>query len=56
MEKEVKDKSIEFKFIDKLNMGGILQEKLWNRNFILIMQGQMVSVFGDNIYEIALGF
>lgn len=56
VEKEVKDKSIEFKFTDKLNIGEILQEKLWNRNFILIMQGQMVSVFGDNIYEIALGF
>lgn len=33
-----------------------LSEKLWNRNFTLLLQGQVVSVFGDNIYDIALRF
>jgi len=32
------------------------QVKLWNRNFILMLQGQLVSVFGDYMYEIALSF
>ncbi|WP_160679093.1 MFS transporter [Clostridium sp. C8-1-8] len=31
-------------------------EKLWNKNFFLLWQGQLVSCFGDAIYEIALGF
>lgn len=30
--------------------------KLWNKNFFLLWQGQMVSVFGDALYSIALGF
>ena len=30
--------------------------KLWNLNFFLIWQGQLVSAVGDVIYEIALGF
>lgn len=33
-----------------------VSEKLWNRNFMLLLQGQVVSVFGDNIYDIALRF
>lgn len=33
-----------------------LSEKLWNRNFTLLLQGQVVSIFGDNIYDIALRF
>lgn len=39
---------------DKLVSEEKLEEKLWNRNFILLLQGQVVSVFGDNIYDIAL--
>ncbi|MGL5712051.1 MAG: MFS transporter [Paraclostridium sp.] len=29
--------------------------KLWNRNFLLLWQGQLVSVFGDALYSMALG-
>lgn len=31
-----------------------VQDKLWNRNFILLLQGQLISIFGDTIYEMAL--
>jgi MFS transporter, DHA3 family, macrolide efflux protein len=30
--------------------------KLWNRNFILLLQGHAVSIFGDVLYSIAIGF
>ena len=30
--------------------------KLWNLNFFLLWQGRLVSVVGDVVYEIALGF
>lgn len=32
------------------------KSKLWNLNFILLWQGQLVSNFGDSVYDIALGF
>lgn len=31
-------------------------KKLWNKNFILMWQGHAVSVFGDVLYSIAIGF
>ena len=31
-------------------------EKLWSKNFLLLWQGQLVSVFGDAVYALALGF
>ena len=43
-------KSEENKLIEKK------EEKLWNMNFALLWQGQLVSAMGDIIYEIALGF
>lgn len=41
---------------DKLVSEEKLRGELWNRNFILLLQGQIVSIFGDNIYDIALRF
>ena len=32
------------------------KSKLWTTNFILLWQGQLISSFGDSVYEIALGF
>lgn len=31
-------------------------KKLWNKNFILLWQGHLVSIFGDVLYAIAIGF
>lgn len=42
MEKEMETKSKESK------------EKLWNGNFVLLLQGQAVSMLGDKVYGIAL--
>ena len=40
----------------KLEETSETKSKLWNLNFILLWQGQLVSNFGDSIYDIALGF
>lgn len=42
--------------MDKLGKSTALKEKLWNKDFVLLLQGQIVSVFGDNIYDMALRF
>lgn len=34
----------------------LIEEKLWNANFLLLWQGQLVSGMGNIIYEVALGF
>lgn len=44
------------KIENKLDINKYLLQKLWNSSFILIIQGQLVSIFGDNIYDIALRF
>jgi DHA3 family macrolide efflux protein-like MFS transporter len=30
--------------------------KVWNRDFLILWQGQLVSVLGDVVYSIGLGF
>ncbi|SHI93622.1 Predicted arabinose efflux permease, MFS family [Clostridium cavendishii DSM 21758] len=56
MEKETESKSKELNSTTNLESKEELQEKLWNTNFILLMQGQVVSIFGDTVYDIALRF
>lgn len=31
-------------------------KKLWNKDFLILWQGQLVSTAGDAVYSIALGF
>lgn len=31
-------------------------KKIWNKNYILLLQGQLVSSFEDTLYTIALAF
>lgn len=33
-----------------------MNKKIWNKNYILLLQGQLVSTFGDALYSIALAF
>ena len=33
-----------------------MQTKLWNRNFILLLQANLVSTIGDLMYSVAIGF
>ncbi len=41
---------------EKPKAGTIGRVRLWNRNFLLLWQGHLVSALGDTVYEIALGF
>ena len=34
----------------------VKKERLWNRNFILLWQGQLISIFGDTLYALAIGY
>ena len=33
-----------------------MQKKLWNKNFILLLQGNAVSTIGDVMYSVAIGY
>ena len=33
-----------------------MQRKLWNKDFILLLQGNAVSTIGDVMYSIAIGY
>jgi DHA3 family macrolide efflux protein-like MFS transporter len=41
---------------DRAKETTIKGDKLWSKNFFLLWQGQLVSVFGDAVYALALGF
>ncbi len=33
-----------------------MERKLWNKDFILLLQGSTVSTLGDLMYSVAIGF
>lgn len=53
---EIKSIFNEPKLVINSKNSEVLKEKLWNANFILLLQGQLVSIFGDNVYDMALRF
>ena len=42
--------------INEVDNGNSKDNKLWNLNFFLLWQGQLISSYGNSIYKIALGF
>lgn len=56
MGKEIVSNTKELNLTVELRNEGGLKNKLWNNNFILLLQGQLVSVFGNTIYDTALRF
>jgi MFS transporter, DHA3 family, macrolide efflux protein len=52
MEKEL----VESSSFTKAEFNNKSKDKLWKSNFILLLQGQIVSILGDNIYDTALRF
>ncbi|KPU43284.1 putative bacilysin exporter BacE [Oxobacter pfennigii] len=55
MDTEIENKSSESSF-SGFKRNEVPKEKLWNLNFILLFQGQAVSILGDNVFDIALRF
>ncbi|EQB90288.1 MFS family permease [Clostridium punense] len=58
MEEELKDETVQENNLgnEQKKTKGNEKIRLWNKNFFLLWQGQLVSVFGDVIYLIALDF
>jgi len=43
--------------LDPISEGtDVMRQKLWNKDFILLLQGSAVSTIGDMMYSIAIGY
>jgi pheromone shutdown protein TraB len=56
MDNSLESKSTKLEVSSDFQAQGNSEEKLWNRNFSLLFQGQAVSILGDNVFDIALRF
>ena len=41
---------------DKNGGGNLMSKKLWNKDYILLLQGSVVSTIGDLMYSVAIGY
>ena len=45
-----------FDIIEQKSRGDYMVKKLWNKNFILLLQASAVSTIGDLMYSVAIGY
>ena len=39
-----------------MKVGVFMKRKLWNKDYILLLQGNAVSTIGDLMYSVAIGY